>query len=139
MIFNAKITQTIQSLYPANNVWCHNEPVATDTIYTETPAIDDGSTSAQIFIGQKLLVADAYGMKSDAEFVNTLEDQIRKRGAMDKLISNSARVEISCHVMDILHPFCIDHWKSEPNYQHQNFAEHCWKMIKHNVKWFMDL
>ena len=32
-------------------------------------------------------------MHNNAEFVNTLEDVIRKRGAMDKLISDSAKVE----------------------------------------------
>ena len=79
---------------------------------------------AQIFVGRKSLVTDVFGMSSDAQFVNTLEDVIRKRGAMDKLISDSARVEISRRVLDILCSLCIDDWQSEPNYQHQNFAEH---------------
>ena len=34
--------------------------------------------------------------------VNTLEDVIRKRGAMDKLITDSAHVEISKRVSEIL-------------------------------------
>jgi hypothetical protein len=49
----------------------------------------------QIFVGCKSLVIDVFGMHNNAEFVNTLEDVIRKRGAMDKLISDSAKVEIS--------------------------------------------
>ena len=49
---------------------------------------------AQLFIGCKSMVIDACGIKTEKEFVNTLEDQIRKRGAMDKLISDSAKVEI---------------------------------------------
>jgi hypothetical protein len=58
--------------------------------------------------------------------VNTLEDVIR-RGAMDKFITDSARVEISKQIVDILRSLCIDAWQSEPHYQHQNFAEHRWK------------
>jgi len=53
-----------------------NEPVATDTIKAQVPAVDDGSTMAQLFIGRILLVSDAYGVKTDAAFVNTLEDNI---------------------------------------------------------------
>ena len=59
------VTQTIKSPYPALNVWRRNEPVASDTIFAETPAIDtNGHTMAQIFIGRKSLVIDVFGMRS---------------------------------------------------------------------------
>ena len=133
------IIQTIQSPYPAHNVWRRNEEVASDTIFAEVPAIDtNGQTMAQLFIGRRSLVIDVYGMATEKEFVNTLEDQIRKRGAMDKLITDSARVEISKRVQDILRSLCIDDWQSEANYQHQNFAEHRWRHLKRNVQWFMN-
>jgi len=45
---------------------------------------------AQLFIGRKSLVSDACGVKTDAAFVNTLEDNMRQRGAMDKLIRDGA-------------------------------------------------
>jgi hypothetical protein len=57
---------------------------------------------AQIFVGRKSLVIDVFGMKTEKEFVNTLENVIRRRGAMDKLISDSAITELSARVMDIL-------------------------------------
>ena len=57
---------------------------------------------------------------------------------MDKLISDSARVEVSRRVKDILRNLIIDDWQSEPNYQHQNFAEHRWKHLKRNVQWIMN-
>ena len=133
-----KITQTIQSPYPALNVLRRNEPVATDTIFAEVPAVDTGGqTMAQIFVGRKSLVIDVYGMGTEKEFVNTLEDVIRKRGAMDKLISDSARVEISRRVKDILRNLIIDDWQSEANYQHQNFSEHRYKFLKKNTQWIM--
>ena len=62
-------------------------------------------------------------MKTDKEFVNTLEDQIRERGALDKLISNHAQNEVSEKVRDILRAYLIDDWQSEPHHQHQNYAE----------------
>ena len=41
------------------------EPVATDTIYYDTPSIDSGYTCAQLFIGGNSLISDVYGMKTD--------------------------------------------------------------------------
>jgi len=46
-----KILQTIKSPWPANNVRRRNEPVATDAIKAQAPAVDDGSAMAQLFIG----------------------------------------------------------------------------------------
>jgi len=84
-----------QSPNPALNVPHRNEPVATDTVYSDTPAIDSGVTTAQFFVGCDSMVCDVYGIKSDWQFVNTLEDNIRQRGAPTKLISDHAQVEIS--------------------------------------------
>jgi hypothetical protein len=120
-----------KSRFPALNVHRQNEPVATDTVYSETPAIiDSGATSAQIFVATKSLVTDVYGMKSDKEFVNTLQDVIRKRGAMDKLISNRAQTELSNKVLDILRNYIIDDWQSEPYHEHQNQADRRYQTTK---------
>jgi len=126
-------------LRPANNVRRRNEPVATDTIKAQVPAVADGSTMAQLFFGQKSLVADAYGAKTDAAFVNTLEDNIQLHGAMNKLICDGAKAELSDRTKDVLHSLCIEDWHSEAHHQCQNFAEHHWRHIKKNVEWLMNL
>ena len=72
------------------------------------------------------MVFNAYPMKTSKQFVNTLEDNIRRRGAMDKLISDSAKAEVSNRVKDLLRYFIIDDWQSEAGYQHQNHAERRW-------------
>jgi hypothetical protein len=54
------------------------------------------------------LATDAFGIKSDAEFVSTLEDNIRKRGAMSMLVSDRAQSEVSNKVLDILRKYTID-------------------------------
>ena len=134
----AKITQTLKSPNPALNIPRRHEAVATDTIFADTPAVDSpGWTCAQIFVGRSSLVADVYGMLSTNEFVNTLLDCIRDRGAMDKLISDHANYEMSARVKDILRSLMIGHWKSEPYYQHQNFAERRWGHVKANLEWLM--
>ena len=72
------------------NIQRKSEPVATDIVYCDTPAVDDGSKCAQLFEGTKTLVTNVYGMKSDKQCVNSLEDNIRQKGAIDKLMSDSA-------------------------------------------------
>ena len=84
------------------NVPRRHEPVAADTICSDTPAVDSGIKQAEVFVGSTSLVAGVYPMKSGKKFVNTLEDNIRRRGAMDMLLRDSAKTEISKNVMDIL-------------------------------------
>ena len=133
------IIQTMKSPYPAHNVLRRNEPVATDTIFAEVPAIcTNGQTMAQLYIGRKSLLAVAYGMSNESQMVNTLEDHIKEFGAMDVLLSDSARVEMSRYVMDVLRAYNVRSWQSEPNYQHQNFCEHRFRHIKGNLNWYMN-
>ena len=112
-----------KSRFPAFNIPRRSEEVATDTIFSDTPAIDSGVTMAQIFVGKRTLVTDVYPLKSQKQFVNTLEDNIRFRGAMTKLISDYAKVEISHKVKDILRMYHSSSWNSEPYHQNQNPAE----------------
>ena len=68
--------KTYCSPFPALNVKQRSELVATDTVYLNRPAIYDGATCAQVFVGTKTLVSDVHGMKSDKQFINSLEDNI---------------------------------------------------------------
>ena len=49
---------------------------------------------------------------------------------MTKLISDSAQVEISNKVQDILRNLMISDWQSEPHQQHQNPAERRYQDVK---------
>ena len=90
----------LKSRNPALNIPGRHEAVATDTVFSDTPAVDSGVKQTQVFVGRDTLVADAYPMKSGKEFVNSLEDNIRRQGAMDKLLNDSAKTEISNKVME---------------------------------------
>ena len=65
--------------FPACNVPRRNEDVATDMVYSDTPTFCGGETYAQIFVGCKTFLTDIYGLKSQKQFVNALQDQIRER------------------------------------------------------------
>jgi hypothetical protein len=123
---------------PAMNVHRRNEDIATDTVFLDTPAIDDGSMCAQIYVGMESQVCDVYGMKTDGQFVNTLQDNIRQRGAPTRLISDRAQAKISNKVKDILRALIIGAWQSKPHQQHQNPAERKYQTLKRMVNTLID-
>ena len=117
------IKKHFKSRNPVFNIPRHSEAVATDTIFSDSPAVDDDSTMAQFLCGRDTLVCDAYGIKSTKQFINTLSDNIRNREAMDTLISDGVKYEISKQVTDLLRSIFILDYQSEPYHQHQNKAE----------------
>ena len=119
-----------KSRNPVFNMPRCSEAVATNTIFSDTPAVDDGSTMAQFFCGHDTLVCDAYGIKSTKQFIDTLSDNIRKRGAMDTIISDGGKYEISQRVTDLLRSLFIQDYQSEPYHQHQNKAENRFGLAK---------
>ncbi|KAL7570793.1 hypothetical protein ACA910_014422 [Epithemia clementina (nom. ined.)] len=121
--YNNLMRKHYKSRNPVLNISRRSEQVATDTIYSDTPAVCSGVKSAQFFAGRKTLVCDVYPLQRDKQFINALEDIIRKRGAMESLISDRAQVLISKKVDDLLRSLLIKVFNSEPHHQHQNFAE----------------
>ena len=107
-----------------------SEDVATDTTFSDTPAVDDGSTMSQFICGHDIFVCDAYGIKSTKQFINTLSDNIRKWGAMDTLISDGGNYDISKGVTDLLHSLFIQDYQSESYHQDQTKTETCFGPAK---------
>jgi hypothetical protein len=138
MTMSTILKKWYKSLNPALNVCPCDKPVATNTIYSDTPAIECGITSAQVFVGTKTHTADVYAIKSDKQFVNTLLDNITQCGTPTKLISDRAQVEISERVKQVLRPLHISTWQSEPHQQHQNPAERQYQNIKRLCNTILD-
>ena len=103
--------KTYRSPFLALNVKRRNEPVATDNVCCDTFTTQNGSKCAQAFVVTKTLVFDIYGMNSDKKIVNNLEDNIRQRGAMYKLILDIENSEISLRVKDTIRALLSDDWK----------------------------
>ena len=106
-------------MIPSFNIPCQNEAVATDTIFSDTTAVDCGVTRAQGLVVKDSLVSNVYPMQSSKQFVNALENNIRFRGVMSKLVSDYAQVEISNKVKDILRMYHSSSWHSEAYHQNQ--------------------
>ena len=124
------IKRHFKSRNPVFSIPRCSEAVATDTIFSDTPAVDDGPTMSQFFCGHDVFVCDAYGIKSTKQFINTLSDNIRKWGAMDTLISDGGKYDISKGVTDLLHSLFIQDYQSESYHQDQNKTDTCFGPAK---------
>ena len=124
------IKKHFKSRNPVFNIPWRNEPVATDTVFSDTPTINDGSTMAQFFAGKDTLLCDAYGIKSQKLFINTLYDNIKTRGAMDSIVTEGGKNGISKKVTDLIRSLFIKQYESEPYDQHQNKAEQHYGVAK---------
>ena len=118
-----------KSRFPAANISRLNEVVATDTYFSDTPALDDGimghggTTMLQLFCGCKSLLTAVYPMRRENDIAGTLEDFIRHYGAPNALFSDNAKSQIGRAVQEILRMYAIKDFQCEPHHQHQNFAE----------------
>jgi len=122
-IFRLPMRKHLKSRHPAANVPRRHEYVAMDTFKSDTPAFMLGSKQAQLYVGRRSYVTDAYAMRSESEIPRTLEDNIRERGAPQCLVSDGAKAAISNKTKDILRLVHTKDWQSEPHNQQQNFAE----------------
>jgi uncharacterized membrane protein YhaH (DUF805 family) len=91
-----------------------------------------------LFLLEQTQVTDVYGIKTDNQFKNTLEDNLTYRGAPHKLISDSAQIIIGNKVQDILRTLCIPSCQSEPYQQQQSPAAQRYQTIKRAVNRILD-
>ena len=133
-----------KSRFPAANVRRLNETFATDTYFSDVPAADDGvpghggCTMAQVYVGCTSEFMEIFPMSTESEVPETLENFIRKWGAMKCLFSDNAKSETSNAVKQLQRMYCIDDAQSEPHYQHQNYAERKIQDVKRMSNNIMD-
>ena len=114
-----------------------SEDVGTDTIFSETPAVDDGSTMTKFFYGHDTFACDTYGIKSTKQFISTLSSNTRKWGAMITLTRDGGTYDISKGVTNLPHSLFIQDFKSEPYHQQQNKFKNRFGHAKHYPKTVM--
>jgi hypothetical protein len=133
-----------RSRFPAANVSRVNEWYATDTFFSDTPALDDGWTGhggckmLQLFAGMTSSYLFGVPLRSEKDVPSSLEELIRKVGAPIGLFSDNAKSELSRAVKDILRMYCIKDAQSEPGYQNQNYAERRIQDVKRITNSVMD-
>ena len=90
-----------KACFPALNCKRLNEIFATDMFFALSKALG-GYTCAQIYVGKVSILTKVFGMKSENEMKDTLQDFIRKWGALHSLLSDNTKSEVSNAVKDIL-------------------------------------
>ena len=134
----------LKSRFPGANVPRRNENVATDTVFADTPALDDGLVGhggvrmVQFFCGCTSEFVAIYPMSSESQVHMALQDFIRFYGAPKNLFSDNAKSQIGLKVQEILRHFTIGHYKSEPHQQNQNPAERRIQDIKRHTNVLLD-
>ena len=118
-----------KSRFPAANVRRLNEWFSTDTIFSDTPAHDDGIPGhggccmLQLYGGIDSHFLAGYPLASESHMSETLEDFLRDHGAMFGLKSDNAKAEIGSAVQSILRLYAIKDAQSEPHMEWQNNIE----------------
>ena len=123
--------------FPALNCKRLNEIYSTDTFFASSKALG-GYTCAQLYVGKTSMLTEAFGMKSENEMKDTLQDFIRKWGAPHSLLSNNAKSEIGNAVREILRAYNIKDLQTEPHHPNQNPAERRIQEVKKMVNWILD-
>jgi len=133
-----------KSRFPGANVPRRDETVAMDSIFSDTPALDDGipghggCTILQYYVGCRSQYSKGYPMASETAIPQTLQDFIRHYGAPNALFNDNAKAEISKKVQDILRHFYMKQYRSEPHQQNQNPAERRIQDMKKHTNMLLD-
>jgi hypothetical protein len=135
--FRLPMRMHFKSRTPALNVRRLRETFATDTFFSSEKALG-GFTMAQLYVGKTSTFTAIFGMKTESQMVETLQDFIRQWGAPSRLLTDSAKVETSKVVKDVLRMYGIKDMQSEANHQHQNYAERRVQEVKNTANIVMD-
>ena len=133
-----------KSRFPGANVPRREETVATDTIFSDTPALDDGipghggCTMLQFFCGVTSEFSTGFPMSSETQLPKTVQDFVRFYGAPRNLFSDNAKSLLSFEIKDILRNYTIGHLRSEPYQQNQNPAERRIQDVKKHTNILLD-
>ena len=91
---------------------------------------------AQFFVGKETLVCDAYGMKSQ---INKLYDNIKSRGAMNTIITDDGKYEISKKVADLLRSLLSNNMNQNHTTNTKTNAEQCYGVVIRHINTLMNL
>ena len=62
--------------FPATSISHHNEPVTTDTMFSNEPTLGSNATVVQIFVGHNSKYIEVYRVATDHDLSHTLEENI---------------------------------------------------------------
>ena len=118
--------------------------VAYDTLFSDTPAHDDGLIGhggcemVELFVGTSSHLTDVVPMSAKSDFPEALREFIRKWGAPNKVMSDNAWEQTSKKVLEILRNYNIIKHCSEAGKQNQNAGERRMQDAKRTTQMLMD-
>ena len=91
---SSHLQKQFKSPNPLLNLHQRNKVDATDQIFSNTPAMDGGETSAHNFVGHDSKIVDVYIVKNNSakEWLGTFQDRIRHGGVPTHLIADNAPI-----------------------------------------------
>ena len=135
---NGNLFKRWKSPNPAMNVFRLQDDILTDKIHSNTPAIDGGFKTAQIFFGRKSHIIHPEIISKRKSFLRCIQNFVRTWGAPFQIIADHIRYHESFQVLDYLRILWIKLWFSEAYYQHQNPFERRYQTFKRIVNRTMD-
>ena len=119
---SSHLQKRFKSPKPLLNLHRRNEADATDQIFSDTPAIDGGETSAHIFVGHDSKIVDVYKAKDNSakELLGAFQDRTRTRGVCTKLIADNAPMYRGWKVTKFLRNLVVPLWQCKTKHQNQN-------------------
>ena len=126
-----------KSRFPVLNRPRLTETYCTDTFFSSTPGIG-GINCAQVFVGKSSNFGQIYGMKSESQGSEALEEFISEIGAPHHLHSDNAQMETSKTWKNILRKYNISSSTTEPRNPQQNYAERMIQEYKKFINLIMD-
>jgi hypothetical protein len=125
---------------PAVNLRRRYKDDSTNLIYSTVPSISSKQTHADIFCGRTTKITNAYRAKDDtaATFLACFQDRVCSRGASTRLIADNAPMYRGWRVTRYLRDTWTSLWQAEAKYQHQNYAENRYQLVKRYTNKVMD-
>ena len=127
----------IKSRFPQLNRQRLRETFATDTLFSSEDAFG-GISCAQLYVGLKSLFVALYGMKTESEGPDTLEDFIREFGAPYNLRNDNSKMQLGNNFREVLRKYNIKQSMTEPHHPQQNAAERKIQEVKKYTNMIMD-
>ena len=137
---STNLQKRFKSPNPGANIFHRYEPDVTDMIHSNNPSICGKETQAHIFVGLVSHLIDVYkAKKRDCTcFLKALQDCVRTWGAPKKLIADNASLYQSWSITYYLCDIWVSLWQCESKFQHQNYAENRYCLVKRKANCMMD-
>ena len=134
------LRKRFQSPHPFMNVRRRNEFDATDMIYSNVKAHSTGVTTAHLFTGCTSKLLDGYGCKTghSADFLQAMQQRNITRGVPSRLIADNAPLYRGSAITKYLNDMHVSLWQCEAKYQHQNYMERRWQVVKRYTNRVLD-